>query len=492
MLPQYWYEESGKIDHKFYGVFEGGGAKGVAYIGALGAMEEKRCWFRGVAGASTGAITAALVAAGMSPEEIADETDAAFEKLQTKMRRGMSSLQKAQGYFPSNGLRDWLNLLLIKQVARKTGVKSDEAVTFKQLFAATGIELNIVAADLSLRCQIIFSRKETPDCGVADAVVASSSIPFAFASRLLEVGDSEKGQPIHHHTIVDGGVWSNFPMYVFEDDAFREYYEREPRKIESREILGFILDESEGRVPPRGETVKFVEEVEADKFIAKEWSNNKPEEVNVPGNLASRIGAWLLLPFYLLGKLIGKNSGVERGRWPTPRSKWALHLVHSLDGFLGGIHPYIFGGIAFGVVTFGAWKAARWIVNEQLVTIATRDFSEPITYAALLINLLLAGSILAVTILLPYVALLGVAANYILLRSSRRVLYGLVMTFVAGSGAPAWAVEKGNIVFLPIPPNIKTLSFKMKLTEREKLIEMAREKTLEKLAEVLPQRSQTA
>jgi predicted acylesterase/phospholipase RssA len=68
-LPvQYWYGRPGAIEHLFYGVFEGGGAKGVAYAGALLAMAERKCWFRAVAGASAGAITAALVASALPPE----------------------------------------------------------------------------------------------------------------------------------------------------------------------------------------------------------------------------------------------------------------------------------------------------------------------------------------------------------------------------------------------------------------------------------------
>ena len=75
-LPaKYWYGTPGVIEHWFYGVLEGGGAKWIAYSGALLAMKEQNCWFSRVAGASAGAITAALVASGLSPEEIQNETD---------------------------------------------------------------------------------------------------------------------------------------------------------------------------------------------------------------------------------------------------------------------------------------------------------------------------------------------------------------------------------------------------------------------------------
>jgi len=52
------------------GVFEGGGALGAAYAGALGALDDNNIWFARVAGASAGAITAALIAVGFTAPEI--------------------------------------------------------------------------------------------------------------------------------------------------------------------------------------------------------------------------------------------------------------------------------------------------------------------------------------------------------------------------------------------------------------------------------------
>jgi len=52
------------------GVFEGGGALGAAYAGALKALHDNNIWFARVAGASAGAITAALIAVGFTAPEI--------------------------------------------------------------------------------------------------------------------------------------------------------------------------------------------------------------------------------------------------------------------------------------------------------------------------------------------------------------------------------------------------------------------------------------
>src|SRR5690625_7628967 len=51
-------------------VFEGGGVRGIAFAGAIEAMEEKNVEWMRIAGTSAGAIVAALLAAGYTSKEI--------------------------------------------------------------------------------------------------------------------------------------------------------------------------------------------------------------------------------------------------------------------------------------------------------------------------------------------------------------------------------------------------------------------------------------
>ena len=55
---------------KLDGVFSGGGIKGIALIGAYEEIEKRGYQFERVAGASAGAIIAALIAAKYSSKEI--------------------------------------------------------------------------------------------------------------------------------------------------------------------------------------------------------------------------------------------------------------------------------------------------------------------------------------------------------------------------------------------------------------------------------------
>ncbi|SDM20972.1 patatin-like phospholipase family protein [Kriegella aquimaris] len=69
-----WWEKPLKFELVSV-VLKGGGAKGLAYIGALEAMELQECWFKAVAGASAGALTALTIAAGLKLREIKEKMD---------------------------------------------------------------------------------------------------------------------------------------------------------------------------------------------------------------------------------------------------------------------------------------------------------------------------------------------------------------------------------------------------------------------------------
>lgn len=58
-----------------FAIFEGGGAKGMAHVGAYAAADDMGLEFVGVAGASAGSIVAALIAVGLSPGDIFDPKD---------------------------------------------------------------------------------------------------------------------------------------------------------------------------------------------------------------------------------------------------------------------------------------------------------------------------------------------------------------------------------------------------------------------------------
>lgn len=87
-----------------FGIFQGGGAQGVTHIGAYLSAHEAGIKFIGVAGASAGAIVAALIAVGCTPQEIIDR-----EKTKTDPNRDILS---KNGLSPISilGANDWASL----------------------------------------------------------------------------------------------------------------------------------------------------------------------------------------------------------------------------------------------------------------------------------------------------------------------------------------------------------------------------------------------
>jgi NTE family protein len=227
------------------GVFKGGGAKGIVYAGALKAVHAREIRFSSVAGSSAGAITATLIAAKLTVEEINDETKNALRAIRGSSPYGLG--QVVLGFIPfvektlfSVGkLERWLEGVLARQMTTAAGHSQSEPVSFRQLHNATQIELYVVALDLATREPIVFHRKTTPECSVAQAVLASSAIPLVMPPGRVTVAAS--GEAARVHRLVDGGAWANYPAFVFRDSSFRIYEGLDDVPM-SAHTLGFVID----------------------------------------------------------------------------------------------------------------------------------------------------------------------------------------------------------------------------------------------------------
>ena len=93
-------EKSNALSNLYHGVFEGGGAKDVAYYGAFRRLRKEGLWFQSVAGASSEAITAALIAADVEYELLKDHTNEILRNVQTGFKDGITRLSHEGGYFP--------------------------------------------------------------------------------------------------------------------------------------------------------------------------------------------------------------------------------------------------------------------------------------------------------------------------------------------------------------------------------------------------------
>lgn len=218
------------------GVFSGGGLKGFALVGAYQVLEDQNFRFKRVAGTSAGAILAAFIAAGYSGKEI----EVMLEELDVP-----SLLDPRKTFLPFPFMK-WINVYnhlglykgkeLEKWFYNKLAAKG--VITFGDLPKDS---LKLVASDLTNGRMIVLPDDlhnyhiDSRSFPVASALRMSCGIPFFFEPITLETG---KGDSI----IVDGGVLSNFPMWIFDD--------KDGRKI--RPTIGLKLSRrSEERCPEK-------------------------------------------------------------------------------------------------------------------------------------------------------------------------------------------------------------------------------------------------
>ena len=184
-------------------VLEGGGVKGIAYVGALEVLDEHNILekIENVAGTSAGAITACLIALRYSSADIKsivfDLDFNSFEDHKNPLR-----IATKYGLFAGDAFLEW-----ITQLIEKKGL--DRQATFTDLKNAGCRNLKVFGTDLYTKGLQEFSFEQTPDAIVAEAVRASMSIPLFFKSWQFS-----NGIP-NDHIYVDGGVVLNFPINAF-------------------------------------------------------------------------------------------------------------------------------------------------------------------------------------------------------------------------------------------------------------------------------------
>ena len=193
-------------------VFEGGGVKGIAYVGVLEKLNEKGILqnIERVAGTSAGAMVAVLVGLGHTAKEISEILwDINFQNFMDSSWgyiRDINRLINDYGWYKGDFFRD----LMGGYIKNKTG---DSETTFGQLEAMrkkgkSFKEIHLIGTDLSTGYSKVFNASNTPDVKIADAARISMSIPLFFAAVKGVNGDD--------HVYVDGGLLDNFAIKIFD------------------------------------------------------------------------------------------------------------------------------------------------------------------------------------------------------------------------------------------------------------------------------------
>ena len=206
-------------------VLEGGGVKGIGLVGALAALNAHEFQIQNVAGASAGAIVAALVAAGYSVEELHkilselnfnDFKDETWEAHIPGVGRYISILTE-KGMYKGDHFLGWMRGLLKEKGVRTFGDLVDPEFADQPDYR---YKLQVIASDITAHDLLRLPRDaarfgvEPDDLDVAEAVRMSMSIPVFFEPwRWRSTVDGKE------HLIVDGGVLSNFPVWIFDSDG---------------------------------------------------------------------------------------------------------------------------------------------------------------------------------------------------------------------------------------------------------------------------------
>lgn len=289
-------------------VFEGGGAKGIALSGAYSELAQQGHSFGRLLGTSAGAITAAFLAAGYTPDEmqaVLTEQDAAGKPVfasfmgepppfaedeieQGAFRRLLGGVdltfipnfvenalkdQLANAVAANSSTRNFLalverggwysahNFLTWLRAKMDTGEVNGKprkfsAMTLAEFYGATKVDVTFCATDTTGARQLVLNHRTAPYCPLVYAVRMSMSIPLLWDEVIWDKSwGPYQGRDITGHTIVDGGVLSNFPLELFVSDAPFVTAVMGPKQ--NNPVLGLLLDDAAPVPTPRGLLVKI-------------------------------------------------------------------------------------------------------------------------------------------------------------------------------------------------------------------------------------------
>jgi predicted acylesterase/phospholipase RssA len=287
-------------------IFEGGGAKGMVFTGALEVLlKDHGHTHARLLGTSAGAITAVSLAAGYTPEEMLESLaekdaegkpvfvsflgvpapfdkqavhDSAIRQLlsdlnlplvpglvedelddwiaeqlaENERSRHLYSFIERGGWYSADPFVAWLERKM-DQTRPDGQPRGYSKLTLKEFNAATGVELTLVAADTSWARMLLLNHRTAPDVPVVWAARMSMSVPLLWqeVEWQKEWGPYHAWNPAkerleaHHvtgHTIVDGGLLSNFPIALFMAD--RPDVTAIVGPAQAKNVLGLLIDEA--------------------------------------------------------------------------------------------------------------------------------------------------------------------------------------------------------------------------------------------------------
>ncbi|XP_059145229.1 uncharacterized protein LOC131932344 [Physella acuta] len=232
-------------------IFEGGGNKGLAYVGGIKYFEEIGMMpgIRRFGGSSAGAITATLVALGYSSCDIevfmSDDLEEIFLDHSCGYFSLLPNLLSKFGWNPGDRFSDWCG-----EMIKEKSSTANPDMTFYDLYRERRVELCIVVTNLNQMRSEYCHPKTTPDMPIREAVRMSMALPGLFTARFYD----NHGRT---DTYVDGGLLCNYPIHCFDgwylsmakEDSFLQ-------RVKSLQELPYL--KAQFFQPPSNKTVGFL------------------------------------------------------------------------------------------------------------------------------------------------------------------------------------------------------------------------------------------
>jgi NTE family protein len=279
---------------KFDLVFEGGGAKGMVFTGALREFEKRGHTFDRLMGTSAGAIMATFLAAGYDSKEmikaLSERVDGkpaftqfmgvpeSFEEsvisgsatrewlentdipivppgmegqiddwivntlLESALYRHIFSFVERGGWYSADAFLEWLRKKL-DDGTYKGEPRRFSRMTLQEFYEKTGTDLTLLAADIMGNRLRVLNHRTTPDLPLVWGVRMSMSVPLLWQEVIWDPEwGAYRGINIDGNAIVDGGLLSNFPIELFitEDPMWLKIMG--PKKENA--LIGMLIDET--------------------------------------------------------------------------------------------------------------------------------------------------------------------------------------------------------------------------------------------------------
>ncbi|MGI6082320.1 MAG: patatin-like phospholipase family protein [Limnochordia bacterium] len=202
-------------------VLEGGGIKAIALVGAINYAETNGYSWNNIAGTSAGALVGSFMVAGYSGKALKDMilnmdfTALCDKRLVHRLPvvGPAAAIALYMGLYRGQALEAWIRDILLSKGLRTFG----DLKVYDERNPRYRYRLQVIASDLSRGRMLILPDDIKvygldPDyLEVARAIRMSTSIPFFYEPVVLRPLKSTS-----HNYIVDGGVLSNYPVWIFD------------------------------------------------------------------------------------------------------------------------------------------------------------------------------------------------------------------------------------------------------------------------------------